>query len=64
MPKTEAHISPTNIMRATGIGHHFSICRKGETWVDREAQAEARRVWKPCREDQQLGRELAIGYAG
>jgi hypothetical protein len=42
MPKTEDHISPANIMRITGIGHRFSICRKGDKWLatyDGEAQA-------------------------
>jgi hypothetical protein len=62
MPRTEDHISPTNIMRATGIGHHFSICRKGEKWLatyDGVAQAEGQtRMEAVVKLNQQLSRKL------
>jgi hypothetical protein len=43
MPRTENVIAPQAIMRATGGGHRFTICRKGEKWLatyDGEAEAE------------------------
>jgi hypothetical protein len=61
MPRTEDHISPTNIMRATGIGHRFSIYRKGEKWLatyDGEAQAEGQtRMEAVVNLNQQLSRK-------
>lgn len=32
MARTERHIA-THIMRATGIGHHFTIFKRNEKWV-------------------------------
>jgi hypothetical protein len=62
MPRTEDHISPMNIMRATGMGHHFSICRKGEKWLatyDGEAQAEGQTLMEAVEKlNQQLNRRL------
>ena len=51
-----------NIMRATGMGHHFSICRKGEKWLptyDGEAQAEGQTRMEAVEKlNQQLNRRL------
>ena len=62
MPRTQDHISPMNIMWATGIGHHFSICRKGEKWVatyDGEAQADGQTRMEAVEKlNQQLSRKL------
>jgi len=62
MPRTEEHIEPANIMRATGMGHHFSICRKGEKWLatyDGETQAEGQtRMDAVQKLNQQLSKKL------
>jgi hypothetical protein len=62
MPRTEDHISPMNIMRATGIGHHFSICRKGENRLatyDGVAEAEGQTRMEAVEKlNQQLSRKL------